>query len=239
MPARTRQHEHDDLGHVLGAHHPGQRVRGAARVPPRARSRWRRRRGRRSSPGRPARAARGRATGRSRPGRTSRRSRPSRSAARGGPASEASTTTSAASLSSRCGSAARTAQIVPFRLTSIISSTYSGVRSRNEPYAPTPALATRMSSRPNRSTVAAASDSSCAEVADVARLGDRVEPEVVAAARREPEPDALLGERAGDGGADPAARAGDEGDLSFQCAHASSSGLSAGYRSRKRSYPAA
>ena len=59
--ARAGEDEHDDLGHVLRGHHPGEDVGRAAAARPRGRSRWRRRRGRRSCSGRPARAARGRA----------------------------------------------------------------------------------------------------------------------------------------------------------------------------------
>jgi len=55
-------------------------------------------------------------------------------------------------------------------------------------------------------------------LANVTRLGDRVlpEPQVVTAARGEAHPDALRMQRAGNGGADAAARTRDNGDLSLQ-----------------------
>ena len=74
-------------------------------------------------------------------------------------------------------------------------------------------------------------------VADVGRPGDGAgDAEVVARARGEAELDALVGEHAGDGGADAAARAGDDCHLSFETGHRvrSFTVSSAGYSARKR-----
>ena len=74
-------------------------------------------------------------------------------------------------------------------------------------------------------------------VADVRRTGDGAgETEVVAAPRRQAEQDATVGEHPGDGGADAAARAGDERDLSFEAGHRALSFTfsRAGYSARKR-----
>ena len=88
---------------------------------------------------------------------------------------------------------------------------------------------------PNRSAVSAASASRSVGLAHVARARDHaVEPEVVAAARREPEVHAGACERLRDGRADAAARAGDHCGLAFEvsCVLQRSS---AGYSERKRS----
>ena len=74
-------------------------------------------------------------------------------------------------------------------------------------------------------------------IADVGRPGDGAgDAEVVARARGEAELDALVGEHAGDGGADAAARSGDDCHLSFESRHGvrSFTVSSAGYSARKR-----
>ena len=94
-----------------------------------------------------------------------------------------------------------------------------------------------MSSPPWRATVSSASAVELGAVAHVRRAGDRAgEAEVVAGAGREAEQDAAVGEHPGDGRADAAARAGDDGHLSFEAGHGALSFTfsSAGYRARKR-----